>query len=296
MARDYRINGRREGDLAKRWKGHLEPAFGSDLAAAVTSARIAKYVEARTAEGAKPATVKLELACLRRMFRLGLAGGKVVRVPHFPTVAVNNTRKGFFEYDAFERVVAELSTHLRPLAIVGYWLGWRKGELLGLERRQVDLSLGTVRLDPGTTKNKEGRLVYLPVEALEALKAWDEKTAAFEREKNVIVRHAFHNDGKPLRSIDAAWKSACKRAGVPGMLFHDLRRTAARNYVRSGVTERVAMKVLGHKTRSMFDRYNITSEDDLQQAAALVLPAPTNGDVLGTIADLNARRKARSGR
>ena len=290
MRRDYAINRKREADLKKRWAGHLEPVFGGDAAAAITTARIRKYIEERFAEKAAPATVKLELAALRRMFRLGYQGGKVVRVPHFPTIAINNTRAGFFERDAFEKVLAELPDHLRPLATVGYWLGWRKGELLGLERRQVDLETGAVRLDPGTTKNNEGRLVYLPPEALTALREWDNKTQTLEREGGVIMRHVFHYDGKPIRYLDAAWRSACKRAGVPGMFFHDLRRTAARNYVRSGVPERVAMKVLGHKTRSMFDRYNITSEEDLKQAASRVVSAPRIGTTMGPVADLRARR------
>src|SRR5205823_4732448 len=122
----------------------------------------------------------------RRMFRLGAQADKVLRVPHFPTITVHNARRGFFERDQFEKVLAELPHYLKPLATVAYWTGWRKGELLRLERRQVDLDAGTLRLDPGTTKNKEGRVVYLPPEALAALKAWDGKTVALERERGII--------------------------------------------------------------------------------------------------------------
>jgi integrase len=172
LRRDYAINQRRSS-LATRWK-HLAPAFGNDRAQSVTTPRLRQYIENRLNEGAKPATVQRELAALRRMFRLGLQAGKLLRLPYFPTIQVDNVRTGFFERDEFERVRAELPMHLQALVTLAYWTGWRRGELLNLEWRQVDLEAGTVRLDPGTTKNRHGRLVYLPSEALEARLARDD--------------------------------------------------------------------------------------------------------------------------
>lgn len=269
LRRDYVINERHVEDLPKRWRW-LEPAFGRDLAVDVTTPRLRRYVEKRLAGGAARATARLELAALHRAMELGREAGKVLQLPVFPEITVSNTRTGFIEADAFARLLTELPDHLKPLATLACWIGWRKGELLGLEWRQVDLETGEVRLDPGTTKNGDGRVVFLPADALEVLRAWRRATSELERSRGIIVRHVCHRDGQPIRDHYDAWRSACERAGVPGLLLHDLRRSAARNYVRSGVPEAVVMRVLGHRTRSMLDRYNIVSERDLREAAASV--------------------------
>ncbi len=159
------------------------------------------------------------------------------------------------------------------------WTGARRDELLNLERRQLDLDTGKVTLDPGTTKNGEGRAFYLPAEALTALKAWDEHTRALEREQGIIVRHVFHRHGELVREFPYdLWHAAVAKAEIPGRrILHDFRRTAARSYRRSGVSEGVVMKILGHRTRSMFERYNIKNEEDLREAAAAAAEMGRNG-------------------
>ena len=76
----------------------------------------------------------------------------------------------------------------------------------------------------------------------------------------------FHRDGIPIRRWRTAWRTACQAAGVPTRFLHDCRRTAARNLIRASVPERVAMLLTGHKTRAIFDRYNIINEQELLEA------------------------------
>jgi len=136
----------------------------------------------------------------------------------------------------------------------------------------VDLDVGTVRLEPGATKNGDGRVVYLPLDLKAQIAAQVERVRALERQSGRIIPYLFphltgRHTGQRIRDFRKAWSTACEKAGLAGRFRHDLRRTAVRNLVRAGVSERVAMTVTGHKTRSVFDRYNIVSPADLQEVA-----------------------------
>jgi integrase len=121
-------------------------------------------------------------------------------------------------------------------------------------------------------KNDEGRVVYLTPELKALLAAQVERVKELEREAKRIIPPLFprlrgRRRGAPIRDFRKAWSTACDAAGTPGMLRHDFRRTAVRNMVNAGVPERVAMKVTGHRTRAVFDRYHIVSSADLQDVA-----------------------------
>ena len=135
-----------------------------------------------------------------------------------------------------------------------------------LQWRQVDLQAGTVRLDPGTTKNREGRLFpfgdHLP-ELRHVLEDQRRITANIETQRELIYRWVFHRNGLPIKNFRKAWADACSVAEVPGRIPHDLRRTAVRNLERAGVSRGVAMQLTGHKTESVYRRYALVSEGDL---------------------------------
>ena len=138
--------------------------------------------------------------------------------------------------------------------------------MLTLQWRQVDFSAGQVRLDPGTTKNNEGRVFPLTLALRQLLEQQRDVRDALRRERGSLCPYVFHRSGVPITTFAKAWKTACAKAGCPGRIPHDLRRTAVRNLVRAGVPERVAMQMTGHKTRSVFERYNIVSETDFSDA------------------------------
>ena len=268
---DYKVNGRKSYDRAELAVRHLREDFALSLAIDITADRVSAYYRRRL-EVAKPATVRIERATLGRMFTLAFRAGKVSQRPYLPTIEVRNTRSGFFEEDQLRAVLEELPTDYRVFVEFLHLTGWRLGEAKGLTWRNVDFKAGTLRLDPGTTKNDEGRT--FPFAAMprlaELLREQREHTSALEREGGRLIAVVFHRGGRPVGNFREAWHRACARAGVPGRFVHDLRRTAVRNFERAGVSRSVAMKLSGHKTESIYRRYAIVSESDLAEGVAKV--------------------------
>ncbi|MEN6535348.1 MAG: site-specific integrase [Bryobacteraceae bacterium] len=271
---DYRINGKDYKWASLLVEGKLRPAFGALPISRLSSDHIKRYIDKWKAVGRANATINHELALLRRAFKLGAQCDppKVSRVPRIPFLEEHNVRKGFFEHGDYLKLRAELPEELRPLLTFAYYTGCRRGEILALKWSQVDLLEGVIRLEPGTTKNKQARVIPLAPEVWESLKM----QRAIRDEKYPDCPCVFFRDGKPIKQFKDGWASACQRAGLwtgdektgrPSVLFHDLRRTGVRNLLRAGVPEKIAMGISGHKTRSVFDRYNIVTESDLKDAA-----------------------------
>lgn len=271
---DYTANGRRSLGGVLNSIEHLREAFGGKPAADITAAALTRYVADR--RSGKPvaaaATIRKELMAVSKMLTLWRFPGKKKAVhAEIPSIdASGNVRKGFFEEKELRAVLTHLEPEYRPAVEFAYLTGWRRGEVLGLTWRQVDFEAGTVRLEPGTTKNDEGRtfpFAVLPPLA-DLLRRQREYTERVQRERGCVIAAVFHRNGEPIRDFHDAWERARKAAGLPGRLIHDLRRTAARNLRRIGMSESDIMELCGWETRSMFQRYTIKDDAGLAERLA----------------------------
>ncbi len=249
----------------RRWKLHLSPFFGKAKAGAVSTDSLRAYVEQRQEQGAQNATINRELSFLRRAFTVARKATppKVQIIPAFPHLTEPDARQGFLTDAQHERLAeccAAEGLWLRAMLAVASTFGWRKSELLNLRVAQIDILNRVIRLEPGTTKNSDGRTVVMTSETFELLRAC---IAGKKPDDHVFTRA----DGKPVKSFRGIWSKVCASAAVPELLFHDLRRTGARNLRRLGVSEGVIMRIGGWKTRNIFERYNIVDQTDLADAA-----------------------------
>ena len=287
LIRDYRINGKDAEWCSTLVETHLRPAFGGTKVARLTSDAVEDYIETKREAGLSNGYINRHSALLRRSLTLGKRATppKVVNPPVVPSLKEAAPRKGFFEPAEYRAMLRELPDHVRPVLTFAYYTGCRRGEILGLKWDQVDLAERVVRLHAGETKSGEGRIIPLTINPLyESLKMQRQTRDELFPDSPWV----FSRFGEPIKDFRESWTQAAKRAAdkklgkdaVPSLwdaeakkptkLFHDLRRTGVRNLVRAGVPERVAMAISGHKTRSVFDRYNIVNERDIKDAGRML--------------------------
>jgi integrase len=211
------------------------------------------------------ATINRRTTLLSQAYRLAIRARRVSSMPDIPRLREDNVRRGFFEQMEFEKVVKHLPEYLQGVVRFAYLVGWRRSELASLAWADVDMIGRVVRLPD--SKNGEGRTLALDGEL------WDIISRQWRMRKHKkpdgtigVSTLVFHRQGQPVGDFRKSWSKACAAANAPGKIFHDFRRTAGRNMIRAGVPERVAMDVIGHKTRAMFARYNIVNEADLKDA------------------------------
>jgi integrase len=179
-----------------------------------------------------------------------------------------NTRTGFAIRPQIEAIIAVLPDWLQDFTRFGYITGMRKGEIASLRWEDVDREVGAVRLKAENAKTGEARTLMLVGDLAELIdRRWNARLFTRITGTPFVSEYVFHRKGQPIEDFRGPWERACAAAGVPGLLFHDLRRSAVRNMDRAGVSRHVAMAISGHKTESMYQRYNIVSEADLRAAA-----------------------------
>lgn len=257
--RFYKRQGRKSLDCAERHAKRLKAGFAGKRADEITTDNVNGYAEKRQREGAANATINRELAVLRLAFNLARKGKKITpdMIPCFEELPEDNRRTGFFEQEQYDAVLCRLPDYLRGVLTMGYWTGMRKAEILGLTWDLVDLFNRLIFLV--RCKNGEDRTLSLNDELFEMVQEQ-------ARRRVEGCPFVFHREGEHIQSFAKAWKTACREAGCPGKLVHDLRRTGVRNLIRAGVAQSVAMGISGHKDARIFERYNIVDANDRAEA------------------------------
>jgi integrase len=264
LERHYEREGNRSLRRARQALAHLERFLGAERRAnEITRHLVNAYIERRLAEGAARSTATYEVRILGAALSVAVDEGLLAVRPTFKLPKVRNARTGFFEDGDFAALVLELPADIQPLVRFLRLAGWRRSEALGLTWDRVDWDGAIIRLAASDTKGGDARAFPfgLAPEIRCLLEAqWQGRDGLF----------VFHRRGQAIGvgALRSAWRRACKRAGLDGRLVHDLRRSAARDMRRAGVSEGEIMKLCGWKTREMFDRYNILDEQDLAQALA----------------------------
>jgi integrase len=272
-----RLNGKKSADRIHFSKKHLVRILGENTPVEeITEKVIDDYKHSRKEGKCANGTLNRELALLRRGFNLLRIKKQISKGPRISLLAENNVRQGFIEVCEYREILKHVPEYLRPLITFLYITGWRQSEALNLTWNMVDFNRRQVRLPQGYTKNNKPRIFPFDDEIEGSLKRlWNEK-----EQRKIAIPYVFLNKNKtgPVLDFRGSWDSACDDAKIGKRLIHDMRRSAVRNMVENGVSEKVAMELSGHLTRTVFENYHIVSTDDLVKAVEKVSVARKNAE------------------
>jgi len=177
-----------------------------------------------------------------------------------PIPSANNERDRVLSAEEWQRLYEAASSHLKPILQTAYHLGQRLGEILNLSWDRVDLQRGITTLRGVDTKTNRPRQVPMtaPVKAT---------LTDLSKVRDLAHRYVFVYNRNPVREVKTAFRTACKKAKLANLRFHDLRHCAATNLRRAGIDTTTAMQIIGHKSPLMWKRYNSIAESDLLTAA-----------------------------
>jgi len=299
LERDFKLRSKWNGKVRSNMKP-IREHFGDRHAIEVTSDAVCQYIEQSLEKGYTPATINRRTTLLGQAYRLAQRAKKLSAAPYIQRLSeIGNERQGFFEKESFEEVVKHLPEYLRDFVHFDFLIGWRKSSMQSL--RWSDVTDDVIILRAVNSKTRKPESVPLEGELQEIIER-RRAAAVWQTEdgETHFSEYVFHQNGHSIGDFRKAWARACCAAGVGklvcracegdidaarnclkcgrtwrreelkyiGALFHDFRRTAARNLVRGGVSPNVAMKITGHRTDSMFRRYAIVDEDQKRDALA----------------------------
>jgi integrase len=246
--------------------------LGDIIVGQIKPVDLENYQVKRIGDGKAGSTVDKELSMVQTMinkaFDNGKVGGETLRT--FKRVENllkknANARDRILSLNEYHRLMTHLPFHLMPVVATAFYTGMRRGEILGLTWDKVDLQARLISLEAEDTKDNEPRNIPILDELYGILKSIP---------RAIHDNHVFQHNGKPIKGdIRTALKSACEKAGISygqrvkgGFVFHDLRHSFNTHMRKAGVPETVIMKITGHATRQMFDRYNTVDMEDARKA------------------------------
>jgi integrase len=245
----------------------LKEVFGHMKAEEIKPSMIEAYQQKRLTEITyhgtpyRPASVNRELEVMRRIYNLAIREDMVDMNPCWKVTRLSerNARDRVLSKEEFDKMVKGLPQHAADIVTVAYYTGMRAGEIFALTWDRVNMKEGYINLTPKDTKTGEGRHVYFNKEVKKILER-------LRKVRHISHQFVFTYKGNPVRSIKYSLTEALKKAEIENFRFHDLRHTFVSNARKAGVDRTVIMKLTGHKTLSMFTRYNTVDQADAKDA------------------------------
>jgi integrase len=251
--------------------------FGSRIISTIKPSELRNYQAKRQRQGKADSTIDGELAAAKVVINAAYQDEKIsdAVTKRFKSVKKllegnANARNRTLTPEEFERLVEKSNKFLKPLVLIAYWTGMRRGEIFGLNRKKISLKDRLIRLRPEDTKTKKGREIPIGdvlYEVLNSLPAMSQKVIPMRDDFPI-----FNRSGKRIKDIRAALSSACKKAGFTygrndtGFIFHDLRRTFFTDMRKAGVPESVIMEITGHSRKGVIARYDQINLEDKRRA------------------------------
>lgn len=270
-----------------RLEAQLKPFFGSMKLNEVTPLLIEKYRAERLKTGVSKSTVNRELAIMKKMFNLSIdwklaTENPVKKVKFFSEK--DNLKERILTKEEEGRLLVASAEHLKPILIAGLNTGMRLGEILSLKWGQIDFEKELVRVE----KTKSGKIRYVNINSVLS------KTLENLKAENGEGEFLFTNPktGQPLKDVKTAFKSACRRANIKNLRFHDLRHTFASRLVESGVDLITVKELLGHSTVKITERYTHPNQSLKKEAVELLAKKPGKSDILAHIWHTERKKKS----